>query len=345
MPLYKVSSSDIFKMIPQRDFAKESYERKLEHWIIKNPTIITEGENILFIKQEEPLEKSEDLLGIDEQGNLLVIELKRGRTPREVIAQALEYAARVSRMDYDKLNNIAKKHFKKYDIKYSDLFEAYCDYFGKNSDKDKFSLQINQRQRIFIVAQDISEDVLSTADYLKKFDIDIQCVSFNYYNEGDLTVVDIDPDVRSSFDEPRVSAPSIESSDTEKFLKEVREQILDLYYDHISYATKKPNRVLSFQLESSKFSIGIKLEDSGELKLGASIQFEDLDMNEKICEALSDKIKKQNEDILIEDQKDKKDIKELLEWNSDLLQDDEFLGKVIDHTKTWIETWVEEINV
>src|SRR5689334_16545503 len=34
-----------------------------------------------------------DLLALDEAGTLFVIELKRNRTPREVVAQTLDYAA------------------------------------------------------------------------------------------------------------------------------------------------------------------------------------------------------------------------------------------------------------
>jgi len=34
-----------------------------------------------------------DLLCIDESGNLIVVELKRDKTPREVTAQTLDYAS------------------------------------------------------------------------------------------------------------------------------------------------------------------------------------------------------------------------------------------------------------
>lgn len=39
-----------------------------------------------------------DLLGIDREGNAAIIELKRGRTPREILAQGLEYGSFVERL-------------------------------------------------------------------------------------------------------------------------------------------------------------------------------------------------------------------------------------------------------
>jgi RecB family endonuclease NucS len=37
-----------------------------------------------------------DLLAIDDEANLVVLELKRNKTPREIVAQALDYASWVS---------------------------------------------------------------------------------------------------------------------------------------------------------------------------------------------------------------------------------------------------------
>lgn len=37
-------------------------------------------------------------------GNLAVVELKRGRTPRDVISQALEYSSWVKELDFDEIN-------------------------------------------------------------------------------------------------------------------------------------------------------------------------------------------------------------------------------------------------
>ena len=53
-----------------------------------------------------------DLLGLDKDGNLVIIELKKGRTPREVIAQLLEYAAWANDLSDEKIYDIALNYFK-----------------------------------------------------------------------------------------------------------------------------------------------------------------------------------------------------------------------------------------
>jgi RecB family endonuclease NucS len=61
----------------------------LEPWIASNPEII--GPNIVIIgKQVQTKSGALDLLGIDKSGNLIVIEIKRDKLPREVIAQAID---------------------------------------------------------------------------------------------------------------------------------------------------------------------------------------------------------------------------------------------------------------
>ncbi|CAH9018676.1 endonuclease NucS domain-containing protein [Candidatus Nitrosacidococcus sp. I8] len=77
----------------------------LEKWIKTSPKIL--GEDILLIgeqvwRKSGPL----DYLGIDNQGNLVIIELKRDKLPREVLAQAIDYASDVADWDMDRLNEI-----------------------------------------------------------------------------------------------------------------------------------------------------------------------------------------------------------------------------------------------
>ena len=56
-----------------------------------------------------PYGKRLDLLAIDADGNLHVLELKRDKTPREVVAQVLDYGSWVSTLSRDDVIDIAEQ--------------------------------------------------------------------------------------------------------------------------------------------------------------------------------------------------------------------------------------------
>ena len=62
-------------------------EERLENWIAKDSSIL--GLELLIIGRQVTTQFGGriDLLGIDRQGDVSIIELKRDKTPREVVAQ------------------------------------------------------------------------------------------------------------------------------------------------------------------------------------------------------------------------------------------------------------------
>ena len=69
----------------------ESY---LESWLENSPWALVEGEPILWVGRQTSANVEEstifpDLLGVDSEGNLVIVELKRGKAPRDVVAQLL----------------------------------------------------------------------------------------------------------------------------------------------------------------------------------------------------------------------------------------------------------------
>ena len=52
-----------------------------------------------------------DLLGIDSEGNLVIVELKRDKAPKEVVAQLLEYAAWANELSKEQIQKIAEDYF------------------------------------------------------------------------------------------------------------------------------------------------------------------------------------------------------------------------------------------
>ena len=69
-----------------------SNEHLLEDMIVASPEILSDQWMIIGRQEDTGFGGRIDLLAIAPDGTLILIELKRGRTPREVVAQAIDYA-------------------------------------------------------------------------------------------------------------------------------------------------------------------------------------------------------------------------------------------------------------
>ena len=69
------------------------FEDKLEDWLESDVSLL--DANLLVIGRQVLTDfgGAIDLLCLDSSGDTVVIELKRGKTPRDVTAQALDYAS------------------------------------------------------------------------------------------------------------------------------------------------------------------------------------------------------------------------------------------------------------
>ena len=78
-----------------QSFQDAHREKVLEDWLSANPDALVDGQALMVIGRQVTTNLGTfiDLLALDRQGNTVVIELKRGRTPRDTLAQALEYAS------------------------------------------------------------------------------------------------------------------------------------------------------------------------------------------------------------------------------------------------------------
>lgn len=83
-------------------------EDQLQQWIATNPQLI--GLDVLVLGREVTTESGGriDILGLDRDGNLVIVECKRDRTPRDVIAQILDYASWVASLSTRQVHEIAQ---------------------------------------------------------------------------------------------------------------------------------------------------------------------------------------------------------------------------------------------
>ena len=127
-------------------------------------------ETLLLIGEEvrpaEFVEDRIDLLAVDQQGSLVIIELKRGSHKLHLL-QALAYASMVSKWEQYRI--VAERQ------RFVGLSEEEAE--GEIED---FLLQdagsLNDSQRIILIAEDFEYEVLVTAEWLSEvYDLDIRC--------------------------------------------------------------------------------------------------------------------------------------------------------------------------
>lgn len=128
----------------------------LEKWIKNNPIIL--GQDIFIIGEQVRTKSGPlDLLGIDKSGNLVVIELKRDKLPREAIAQALDYVSDISSWDLDKVSDEC--------FKFSGL--QLEDYLNENFEGIELEeLKVNENQRLLLVGFSIDEPLERMIEWL-----------------------------------------------------------------------------------------------------------------------------------------------------------------------------------
>lgn len=196
MKVFGVESGGRFTEFVQEPFRAEHDEKDLERWLEANADAILEDEQLLIIGRQvrTDLGKFIDLLGVDRDGNAVVVELKRNRTPRDVVAQALEYAAYVQQLDADGLASEYKAYVDRLRrdgnaLKriYSDrcpsregisLSEHHREYFEL---EDNEAVAFNKDLRIVIVGQRVTPEVRRSVTFLGSKGIRVSCHEFTFF--------------------------------------------------------------------------------------------------------------------------------------------------------------------
>jgi hypothetical protein len=152
-------------------------EKNLHDWLEQDIEVISN--DLLVIGREVMTDfgKSIDLLCLNSEGDIVIVELKRDRTPREVIAQVLEYASWVDELTYDRIVRIANSYL---EARGKNLEEAFLQKFNKPLPEI-----LNEHHSILIVSTGLDDQSERVINYLSKHRIDINAVTFNYFKDGD----------------------------------------------------------------------------------------------------------------------------------------------------------------
>jgi len=150
-------------------------ESQLEETIVADPSILSDG--LLLIGRQVPTAhgKFVDLLAIDAEGTLHVIELKRERTPREVIAQALDYGSWVETLDHESVLSI----FEAFRPGIA-LEQAFAERFGTPPPEE-----LNREHTLTVVASEVDPATARIVEYLARYEVPLNVVFFRYFKDED----------------------------------------------------------------------------------------------------------------------------------------------------------------
>ncbi len=156
--------------------------------------ICDEEESMLIVGRQVRNEKNRrsDLTAVDNNGNVVLIEIKRDRKDIELRREAFEFQAiryAASYATIEKIDDLVRKVYAPYIEKYRSEFELgeltsyevgirkLNEFLRVNNAEKNF----NEKQRIILVASDFDEQTLSAVAWLNSNNVDMSCYRLTPY--------------------------------------------------------------------------------------------------------------------------------------------------------------------
>lgn len=181
--------------------SKLDSEKRLEDWIEKDTTIL--GLDLLLIGRQVQTDFGGkiDLLAVNSLAEVVVIELKKDKTPRDVVAQILDYASWIKDLSYNELNSISVKY------KNLSLSELFNKHFGSNLPEN-----VNTNHSMILVSSELDDSSERIIQYLtKEYKVNINAIFFNFYKDKESEYLGrawlLDPENVQEMAESRKQAP------------------------------------------------------------------------------------------------------------------------------------------
>ena len=169
--LWEVISDKKLHEIPSEQI---NLEERLEDWLVTDISVL--DPNLLVIGRQVSTDfvGAIDLLCLDSAGDTVVVELKKGQTPREVAAQVLDYASWVRDLPHERIKTIADGHFGNSGA----LASAFQERFEK-----PLPNELNLGHRSLIVAESMDSSTERIVRYLSSMNVPINMATIQHFKD------------------------------------------------------------------------------------------------------------------------------------------------------------------
>ena len=149
-------------------------ESRLQDLLVQDISIA--NPDWMVVGREVPTEHGGriDILALDSSANLIVLELKRDETPREVVAQALDYGSWVQRLTLEQIRQIHQRHL---GAPVPTLSDAFVENFDSELPEECTD------HKLVIVAASLDAATERIVDYLSYHGIDINVLFFQMFED------------------------------------------------------------------------------------------------------------------------------------------------------------------
>lgn len=163
---------------------KLEQESRLEEILHEDISLIREDLWVIGRQVQTKFGHFIDLLALDADGKVVVIELKRDRTPREVVAQVLDYALWVKGLNREDVVRIYEEHARKY---VKGPLAPFDEAFAKRFRAETVPETINEAHELIIVAAELDESTERIVQYLsdEEYGVPLNAVFFRVFRDGD----------------------------------------------------------------------------------------------------------------------------------------------------------------
>ena len=159
---------------------KLANERVLEDMIVAAPEILSDQWMLVGRQETTDGGGRVDLVAIAPDASLVLIELKRGRTPRDVIAQTLDYAGWLTGLRADDVAAMYQRFRAG-----GSLADDFRTKFGRDLDED----EINQSHQLIVLSSAVDSSTERIVRYLAGRDVPINLLSFEVFQRDDMQLL------------------------------------------------------------------------------------------------------------------------------------------------------------